>query len=82
MTFVPSSSAATTVSGLRAWVSNELIRLGNAIAKQSQEIRLPVTHSAPDKPQIGQIVFADGTNWNPGGGRGLYLYDSAWSKIN
>ena len=82
MTFVPSSSAATTVSGLRAWMSNEFIRLGNALAKQSQEIRLPVTHSAPEKPQTGQIVFADGTTWNPGGGRGLYLYDSAWSKIN
>ncbi len=36
----------------------------------------------PDKPREGVIVFADGTNWNPGSGRGLYQYVSgSWAKI-
>jgi hypothetical protein len=28
------------------------------------------------------VVFADGTAWNPGSGRGLYYYDTnAWTHI-
>lgn len=32
----------------------------------------------------GFLVYADGTNWNPGGGKGLYRWDNAtnnWQKI-
>lgn len=38
------------------------------------ENRLEVISKAPDKPRNG-LYFADGTAWNPGAGRGLYLYD-------
>lgn len=41
-----------------------------------------VQNSAPEKPREGMIRFADGTNWNPGSGRGLYQYVStAWVKL-
>ena len=37
---------------------------------------------APDKPREGMIRGADGTNWNPGGGKGVYAYHSgAWNKL-
>lgn len=30
----------------------------------------------------GMLAYADGTNWNPGGGKGYYRWDtSAWQKI-
>lgn len=29
---------------------------------------------APDKPRDGLIAKADGTNWNPGSGEGVYCY--------
>jgi len=30
----------------------------------------------------GMTVFADGTNWNPGSGRGLYRFNGAsWEKL-
>jgi len=46
------------------------------------EIALPPLSSAPSSPKEGQIAFADGTNWNPGSGKGLYIYyDSTWHKI-
>jgi len=28
----------------------------------------------PKRPQDGQIEYADGTNWNPGSGVGIYYY--------
>lgn len=36
----------------------------------------------PDKPRDGRIYFADGTSWNPGYGRGLYIYASEiWEPL-
>lgn len=82
MSFLPSSTSATTVADLRSWISNELVRVSNAFTTSSQTTTLLVLTAAPAKPQIGQVVFADGTNWNPGSGRGLYYYDSGgWVHI-
>lgn len=82
MNYTPSSSSATTVSDLRNWISNELVRVANAFTTQSQTTTLLVLNAEPAKPQIGQIVFADGTNWNPSSGRGLYYYDvTGWVFI-
>ena len=79
MSFIPTNSQATTVPDLRTWISNELIRVSNAFTTSSQTTTLPVLTAAPTKPQIGQIVFADGTSWNPNNGRGLYYYDTGGS---
>lgn len=36
----------------------------------------------PRKPREGMVVMADGTNWNPGSGVGLYRYTGgSWVKI-
>ena len=43
-----------------------------------------VSNVAPSKPRTGDIRYADGSNWNPGGtGEGVYIYLStgAWSKL-
>lgn len=40
------------------------------------------TTVAPAKPRTGMLRLADGTNWNPGAGAGLYLYQGgAWTKL-
>lgn len=39
-------------------------------------IRFTVHNTEPDKPRDGELYFADGSNWDPGNGRGLYIYDS------
>src|SRR3990167_7620016 len=37
---------------------------------------------APTKPEEGLLRYADGTNWNPGSGAGLYRYTSgAWVLV-
>lgn len=39
---------------------------------------------APTKPRSGMVVYADGVNWNPGAGEGLYSYSVAdlWVPID
>lgn len=44
--------------------------------------KLETLHATPDKPRDGDFVKADGTDWNPGVGSGLYYYDgSTWVFI-
>lgn len=45
--------------------------------------QLEISNVAPVKPRGGMVRIADGTNWNPGGGRGVYWYDpsSGWTKL-
>ena len=37
----------------------------------------------PPKPTDGDMAFANGSEdgWDPGEGRGLYYFDSAWIKL-
>jgi hypothetical protein len=44
--------------------------------------QLPVLHEAPPKPREGRVAYADGTNWNPGSGAGVYVYNGmSWVKL-
>ena len=41
-----------------------------------------VTNVAPTRTEDGMIRYADGTNWNPGSGEGMYAYFNAqWNKL-
>ena len=47
------------------------------IAEELQNIadgRMEQRHVAPDKPRNG-LFYADGTDWNPGSGIGVYRFD-------
>lgn len=50
---------------------------------QVESMQLKVWESEPDKPRTAQAYYADGTNWNPGSGEGIYVYLSGgtWSKL-
>ncbi len=66
---------------LGVYVVTELTRLGNILLNQSL-MRLEQTNTAPDKPRDGDIRYADGTNWDPGSGAGIYWYDgSSWTQL-
>jgi hypothetical protein len=66
------------------YLFSELNRLGD-IVFNLDTFRLEVTNtpSGPPKPRNGDIRYADGTNWNPGGtGEGIYAYtNDAWAKL-
>lgn len=65
-----------------AWLESELRRIAEAISRGSNVLNLSQTTVAPTKPQEGEIRQADGVNWNPGRGAGMYVYRSgAWQLI-
>lgn len=66
-----------------AWLSNELARIAGTFEEfEIPHIVLVPQNVAPTKLFEGMIVNADGTNWNPGSGAGLYEYiGSAWNKL-
>ena len=84
--------APVSTEQLPDYLFNELNRLGEIIFNQNL-FRLEPTHVAPgtttigvfkDKPRAGDIRYADGSDWNPGGtGEGIYFFNSsdAWVKL-
>ena len=84
--------APVATEQLPDYLFNELNRLGEIIFNQNL-FRLEPTHVAPgtttigvfkDKPRAGDIRYADGSDWNPGGtGEGIYFYNSSgsWVKL-
>lgn len=65
-------------------VSRELERIAVHLDEMDVEsIRLMTHHSEPSKPREGNIYRADGTDWDPGSGEGVYEYTNAgaWSKL-
>lgn len=41
--------------------------------------------SEPERPRDGQLAFADGENWDPESGEGLYWYsdaEGAWLRVD
>ncbi len=72
------------LEGILAWIYQELSEIEVTLDNlESSRINLVVQHSEPERPREGDIVRADGTDWNPGSGEGVYEYTSggAWSKL-
>lgn len=63
-----------------SYAYNELQRISEVLqVMQTERVSFVVLHNAPHKPREGDVIFADGTDWNPGSGRGLYQRSgSAW----
>lgn len=62
---------------------NERIEDLNVIVLDMQNSFFSETHAEPDKPRELMIRFADGTDWDPGNGRGLYQrISSVWIKLS
>lgn len=79
MTYSAEQLPTDSVDSLAIAVQKELARI-------SAELELGVATrvdrflaAAPAKLREGMIVGADGTNWNPGSGKGVYVYyTGAW----
>lgn len=63
------------------YIARELNRVSQTLLDNA-DISIDEKFVPPDKPQIGQIVFADGTLWDPGNGMGFYGYNgTTWGKF-
>lgn len=61
----------------------ELQRISRAISEIERDYIILIPQiSEPLRKKEGMVINADGTNWNPGGGAGLYQYLSGvWVKL-
>lgn len=56
---------------LGKWSENQLRKVADNF-DLIDNITLKVLHVEPGKPRDGQIILADGTDFNPGSGAGFY----------
>lgn len=86
-----SPGSVERVEDLKAWCDQEFQSISQAMA-DTDVLQLTESFSPPKKPgsissaigapRNGMLVFADGTKWDPGAGRGLYFYrDGSWRKL-
>lgn len=83
MTYIPQQcpDIAGDTEALRRWVQDEFLRVAQGLV-DAEELRLVIRYAAPAGPVDGMVVFADGTTWNPGSGRGAYERRSGtWVKL-
>lgn len=63
---------------LVAYIQRELQNVAAAF-EGVDGIELQELHVAPEKPRDGMIILVDGTDYDPGSGRGFYGYSNgAW----
>jgi hypothetical protein len=80
MQYQTPSDAPEDLKSFRDWVIDEFRNLSDATTEPEPDtLLLKEWNAEPDKLYNGLVAYADGTNWNPGGGRGLYIYqDGLW----
>ena len=62
-------------------ITLELERIEKAL-ELFELITLVELHVEPLRPRAGNVVLADGTDWDPGSGAGFYgYYGGAWHKL-
>jgi hypothetical protein len=76
----PSGTLPLSSPQWQQWLQ-ELVATGNVL--QSTDPTNPnFGKLAPANPQTGLLAYANGTDWNPGSGEGLYRWTGvAWKYI-
>lgn len=73
----------TNPADLPRYLDNELNRIAGLMQLMSLMHLDPIA-SPPAKPVMGDVVYADGTAWDPAGsGEGFYYYNShgVWTPL-
>ena len=65
------------------WLEDELRNIAATFeVPEFEVIRMSTLHVEPSKKENGDVARADGTDWNPGSGEGIYeRVGGAWSKL-
>ena len=77
-------SPPANLTEFQLWVLDELRHISDAVSElETDTVLLKEWNAEPDKLYNGLVAYADGTNWNPGGGRGVYAYENGtWVKLS
>jgi len=66
---------------LEKYLLDELTRIQEILNGYQELLQLGKTNVAPSRPRNGHMYYADGVNWNPGSGEGVYAYyNGTWNK--
>ena len=65
---------------LPRYIFDELLRLQGAL-EENPVTYIEVKNAAPSRIKQGDIVYADGSNFNPGSGEGIYFRNAAGSCV-
>ena len=71
----------TQVAELLRYVQDLEQRLAAALNALAA-MKLERQYAPPDKPRDGALYLADGVEWDPGSGRGVYCYDEVNNAYN
>ena len=84
MKYEAPSTAPESFKEYQLWLIDELRHLADAMVQlETDAVLLKEWNVEPDKLYNGLVAYADGTNWNPGDGRGLYLYNgNDWELLS
>lgn len=67
---------------LARWVREHFDRLQMHLQAPRDALMLRVLHAEPTRYDEGTLVLADGSDWNPGSGAGLYIRrEGAWVHL-
>ena len=70
-------------NALPAFLLTELNRLAQVLNGRSDRVQFRELATTPSKPRDGDAIYADGTNYDPGAGEGLYVYTGGlWVKAS
>jgi hypothetical protein len=79
---IKAAPRADEVEDLEDYVFEELGQVEQALAEPDGH-RYTKLYVEPERPRDGDVVYADGTEWDPGSGEGFYAYyGAAWNKIS
>lgn len=77
--YYPSTPPDAVAPELAEWLRREFVSIFQG---QSTIFDLDIATEPPERVREGMLRYADGVQWNPGAGKGLYLYDgTAWNKL-
>lgn len=79
--YTPRPPVSAEPAEIMWWTYEELNRL-SILMEQLVKGNTEETNVAESKPRNGMIRLADGTNWDPGSGQGVYAYyNNQWNKL-
>jgi hypothetical protein len=70
-------------SPLRSWLATQLRKISDVLrAPTVSGVHFDILHAEPARYSDGDVIMADGADWNPGAGGGLYQrFGGAWVKL-
>lgn len=83
MPYQPTAVPHRTPPGLKEWLARQFRLIANELsAPRAQLLTLDQLSESPARPVDGMLVYADGSNWDPGSGEGFYGRENgSWVKL-